>query len=104
MKRGLKNAILNRFFEIKNDEMFIIAAFCDPRIKCSFFQDKRTKNNCIEKMKTLIQNRLQDVALVPSNQSSTNKDESNFSCENSFEKNNAPFLKHYLCQLITERQ
>ena len=72
MKRGLKNAIFNRFFEIKNDEKFIIAAFCDPRIRCCFFQDKSTKNRCIEKMTTLIQNRLQDVALVPSNQSSTN--------------------------------
>ena len=29
MKRGLKNAMLNRFFDIENDEKFIIVAFCD---------------------------------------------------------------------------
>ena len=50
-----------------------------------FFQDKSTKDYCIERITLLIQNKLQNVALVPSNPS-TNNDESNVSLENSFEK------------------
>ena len=85
MKRALKSAMLNRFCDIEKDEKFILASFCDPRIKCCFFQDKSTKDYCIERITLLIQNKLQNVALVPSNQS-TNNDESNISVENSFEK------------------
>ena len=71
--------------EIEKDEKFVLASFCDPRIKCCFFQEKSTKDFCIEKMTLLIQNKLQNVALVPSNQNISN-DESNLSYENSFEK------------------
>ena len=50
MKRGLKNAMLNRFFEIENDEKFIIAAFC---IMAKVSRLLYTKNQIIEWLESI---------------------------------------------------
>ena len=85
MKKSLSNAMLSCFSDVENDEKFTISSFCDPRIKCSLFRENSTKKRCIEIMTQFIQNKLQNVALVPSNQSTTN-DESHISFENHLKK------------------